>query len=165
MGKKVSGAADYLVPLGILAIGGLAVWYFFKKGIPGLLESGANTQNNTSVDSSTAAAAAQLPTAGQTLSDADVNGLATTIYNAGSSNDSTGVIHALSELTNTADFNRLVQLFGTKSGSTSSFSTCSLLGFNCQSFDLYTWVRAILSSGEISELNSLLSANGINAQF
>lgn len=163
MGRKtVNGSADWVVPV-VLVGGAIAALYFlFKKGIPGLMESQANTQNNASIDQQQQAAAAKLPIAGQTRSDAEITGIADSVFNG---SDYSDISRALSGLTNQADFNRLVQIFGTKQGSTSSLSTCALLGFNCQSFDLYGWVRGTLSASEINDLNALLSANGITSQF
>lgn len=164
--RRVSGAADYVLPT-ILGVGALVgiVWLVKNGGFSKILESGANTDNNKTVDQNTQAAGQKLPTLNTTLSDAALSGIATSIYNAGSSNDGSAVAHELQLLGNTADFNRLYQLFGTKQGSTSMFSTCNLLGFDCQSLDLYAWVNSILSTDQRDEVNSLLSANGINAQF
>lgn len=159
----MSGNYGWVLPV-VLVGGGIAALYFlFKKGIPSLLESGANASNNTSVDQQQQAAAAKLPVAGQTISDAQITGIADSIFNG--DNDYSNISRALAGLTNQADFNRLYQIFGTKQGAASSLSTCSLLGFNCQSYDLYAWVRASLSSSEINDLNALLSANGITSTF
>lgn len=160
------GETSWVWPvIGVAAVGGLLYWFFKNGGIPGLLQSGAGTQNNTGVDNATNAAGKNLSTQGQTRSDADINGVATQIYNAGSSNDGGAIAKALQQLGNQADYNRLYQLFGTKQASTSTFSTCNLLGFDCQSFDLVAWVNAIVSDDQRNEINSMLAANGITSQF
>jgi len=158
----MSGAADYILPVALIGGAAFAIWYLFKNGAGGLLQSGAATANAQSVQQNTQAVAAALPTAGTTLSDAQLNGIATAIANT---TDSVDVMTALRQLGSTADFNRVYQLFGTKQGSLSSISTCALLGFDCQSFDLVSWVDGILDSAEKASINSLLAANGINAQF
>jgi hypothetical protein len=165
MSKKV-GAANWVWPVvGVAAVGGILWWLYKNGGIPGLLESGAGAANNQGVQAATQAAGASLSIQGQTRSDADINGIATTIFNAGSSNDGGAIAAALGGLGNQADYNRLYQLFGTKKASTSSFSTCNLLGFDCQDFDLVAWVDAIVSADQKNEINSMLAANGITSQF
>lgn len=166
MAKKQVGAANWVWPVvGVAAVGGILWWFFKNGGFNGLLESGAGTANNQGVQAATAAAGASLSTQGQTRSDADINGIATTIFNAGSSNDGNAIASALGGLGNQSDYNRLYQLFGTKKGSLSSFSTCNLLGFDCQDFDLVAWVDGIVSDGQKNEINAMLSANGITSQF
>ena len=157
----------WIVPaIAIAGVGTLAYILYQKFGGGGsLLESGANQGNNKTVDQNTQAAGASASTAGQVLPDTQINSIATGIYNAGSSNDGEAVARQLSILVDQGDFNRLYQMFGTKQGSTSMFSTCSLLGFDCQSLDLGAWVNSIVSDSQRYEINANLAGNGINYQF
>jgi len=166
MAKKVGAVPKWVLPTALIAGGGLLLWWVWKNGgLTGLLESKDNTSNNTGVDNATKAAGASVSTAGQSRSDVDLNGIATTIYNAGSTNDGAAVAKALQGLGNQADFNRLYQIFGTKKASSSTWSTCNLLGFDCQSFDLIAYVDDIVSDDQKQEINAMLSANGITSQF
>jgi hypothetical protein len=160
--QRVGDMTGDLVVLGGVAILGYLLYTKVFK------QSGAVTDANKAVttNTQTVADAAAKSTAGQQeLSDQELNSLANTIYSSGADNDGDAVVSSLGQLANQADWNRLYQLFGTKEASTSWFSTCNLLGFNCQAMDLGAWCSAILSFQQKQAVNSMFNEAGIAFQF
>lgn len=159
--------AGYILPVGILVAG-----YFVGKRF-GLFGGGANADNNATIDANNKAAiqaaldAAKNSGLGQTVTDAQLNGLATSIYQMGvqSTPDQDGIMYAVIQVNTLTDLLRLMQLFGTKQVAQSWFDTCSLLGFNCQSLDLPAFLRAVLDASHIATINSYLSNQKINYYF
>jgi hypothetical protein len=173
--NSVSGfdASSLIVPAAII-IGG----YLLIKNIPGLLTSSANSSNNSTIDSTTQAANAQLVQTAQsqgnsaTLSSAQIASIASDIYNQGVS--SSGVVSQaaqaailadVSECHNLLDWANLKVAFGTKQASDSFFSSCNFLGLNCQSMDLDAFIKGAVSQTTLSQINAALAANGINYQL
>jgi hypothetical protein len=63
---------------------------------------------------------------------------------------------------NAADWYALVQAFGTKQfNSGGSFTMCALLNMGCDSYDLPTAIRSVLTSDELATINSYFSNAGI----
>jgi hypothetical protein len=166
MRRKVSGGADYILPLGILAALGFVLYKFLGP-------SAAGGANNAATDANTKAAtdkaytdsAASLP---QSMPDTQLSSIATQIYNSasvGGTGDTDGIVNQLSLVNNTTDLYRLMQLFGTKAVGSGFFSTCSLLGFDCTSLDLASFVRSTLSTDQLATVNQNFAGNGINYQF
>lgn len=164
---KVGDIAGDLILAGALLIGG----YFLYTKISG--GSSATNANNAANDANNKAAADQAFAASnavlpQSMSDAQLSSMATQIANSfttGGTGDLDNVVYQLSLVNNTTDLYRLMQLFGTKSAGSGFFSTCSLLGFDCMSLDLDSFVRASLSADQLALVNQDFAGNGINYQF
>jgi hypothetical protein len=166
--QRVGGGADYILPLGLVALAGIGLWMLFKNGNP--LASSANSENNKQIDQQTTstlqtaytASAGSVP---QSLQDTELNAMATTIYTDGLSGDTADIVMQLSNVNNITDLYRLMQLFGTKQAAATFWSTCNLMGFNCQSLDLASYVHTVVSSDQLTQINQNFSGNGINYQF
>ena len=162
MKRSVGKIEDYILPAGLL-LGG----YLIAKNF-GLFGSADNSGNNSSIDSSTtnanAASLAQVNAAGvnQTLSQSQINSLATDIYNQAIANNQDQIVADISQLENIADMYALKVAYGTKQLASSAFSTCALLGFDCQSMDLDTTINQTLDAAHLQAANSYLSSVGIN---
>lgn len=163
--KRRIGKFDYekLIVPGALLVGGYLV--LNKLGLFG---SPASAANNAAIDQSTgttvAAAIVVAKSKGitQTIDDLQLSGIATYIYDSGSSPDQDQVVSTIMEVQNIADWLRLIQLFGTKQASADFWSTCNWLGFNCQSLDLPSFLRLQLDAGHLSAINSFFQSIGIN---
>lgn len=178
----MSGAADYILPIGLLLGGGYLLYQFFKPG--GFLSTGAGN-NNSSVSTANSSAATQ--TAQQlaaqgikpTITADSAANVANQVYTAGlNATDASACITINNLLTgainNAADLNLIVSAFGTKSipagNVTAWYNTCLSLGLNCTSVGLGDFVHSIYgaydSSGQyLSALDDFLTAQGISYQF
>jgi hypothetical protein len=178
---SVSGAADFILPVGILGIG---VFVLYKMGLFG--GSGNSTSpllsnsvaNNTAVANTAttaqAAYAASAATVPQSLSDTELNTIVQNITSdvqqdaaLGSGTQYTDdIVNQMSELNNITDLYRLMVLFGTQAANTGSWvSLCSTFGFNCSQLDLGSYLKVVLSASQLAEVNQDLSGNGINYVF
>ena len=160
--KRISGNdySGYILPAGLL-IGG----YFIAKNF-GLFGSEANAGNNAQIDSTTAAGVAasiNQDKSNQTLSDATIAGMASSIF-ALYDGEPSDIRRIVIQCNTTKDILKLAQAFGTKQISESSFSTCAFFGFNCQSVNLSGYLRAVLPAAEINVINNYFSAQHINYQ-
>jgi hypothetical protein len=170
MSKKISGIDWTPIILVAAAVGG--VWYVFKNGNP--FASSANSGNNASIDSNTTAAAsstlATLQSQGQTpdLSQAQASSIATVVYNEGldgSDSAMNQIESSIIQCFNDADYYLVMQMFGTKQAATSVWSTCALLGFNCQAMDLTSWLKAVLDSDHREAVNEYFAASGMTVRI
>lgn len=167
---KAIGKFDWtelIVPAAIIGGG-----YFLLKKVG--VFSNANSQNNSAIDAQTAAAnAAAISVAkssgiNQTVSQAQLNSLAIDIYNKGvaSDVDQDGIVNDVIQVNTLVDLLALKQAFGTKQANAGSWlSTCSLIGLNCQAYDMDSFLKAVLDSSHINTINGYLSAQNINYQF
>lgn len=153
----------YIVPVA-LVVGGYLVAKKF-----GLFGSEANDNNNSQIDSTTAAGVNAALQAAQnagdfaTLSDSQIAGMASTIYTLGTSDGDTDTIkYTVIQCNTLTDLLNLIKAFGTKNVATSSFSTCALLGFNCTSVNLSGFLRATLTADQMNQINGYFSSMGIN---
>lgn len=156
--------SDLIVPAVVLA----GAYYIFTQ-----LGDNGTSQNNTTVDKNTAdtaaAALAAAKAAGsqQTVSDTTLNSLANSLYQEMVQDpvDQAQVFENLIQVNTQTDWQRLVQLFGTRKANTASwYSTCALTGYSCDSVDLGTFIKFALDDQHRSEVNSFFSMQGINAQ-
>lgn len=174
---RVSGALDSivtLVTLGAVGVGGYFLYKLISSG--GGLNSGTNS-NNTGIQTNSAAtaqtdlAASQAKGIAQSLADSQLNGYATQLYqligNGGGppvdDNTAIQIDQIVTQVQNSTDWFRLVQLFGTKQyNSGGSFTTCALLGMGCDSYDLPSLLGLSLPAANKASVNSYFSDQGIN---
>ncbi len=184
MSKKISGDYGWILPAGLLVGAG----YLIYKLFPGLLGPSAAAQNaaaaGSTVASGTSSTLQTLAAAGTTpsLTPAQAAALANDILQNGvqvqggvnifSSNAPyvENIFKDLSQCTNDADLYLIMQNFGVREAPDSEWSVCALAGFDCSSFDLQSFVVAVLNSAsitgaEVSDLDALLQANGLTYQF
>ena len=172
--KPSIGAVNWekLIIPGAVVIGGDIL--LKKLGLFGSAEGAANNAAiDDQVQSGNDAALRDLANSGirPTLNGAQLASLATDIYNRGvassfsvkaSPENQNYIVDDIYQLRNTADIYALKQTFGTKKASTEWYSTCALFGFNCPSIDLDTWLRLVLDSEAITNINDLFSSKGIS---
>ena len=174
MGKQV-GEINY-TPIILVGALGLGVYLLWDK-ISAAFSSAANTGNNQAItdaanSSVQADIAAQTAAGGiMTISNAQASGIASQIYSLGISgnpvaqSDQDRMVNLLIQVNSKLDLLNIEKYFGTKQAGSSFFSTCNLLGYNCQAYDLSAWLGATLDSAHIAKLNNFLSAQGIGIFF
>jgi hypothetical protein len=178
--KKVSGAADYIIPLAV--VGGIGILaYFLVTKLGGLLTT-SNSQNNKQTTdanaSASAASQAQASAAGinPTLTPNQMAAIANQVYTLGTTGSDpsalTQINNQLTQVNNIADLNGIIAAFGTKEIATSSslLNSCYALGFNCTAVGLSAFVDLVYQAldstgGYLETLNEFLSAQNINFQF
>lgn len=182
--KKVSGTADYILPIALVVGGGFLLYQLFKSGGLLSLTSGGGANNTGTAAANTAAAqatAAQLAAQGvvATITADQAASVANQIYTTGlGASDSSACItinNLLTDaITNTADLNMIISAFGTKnipSGSvTAWYNTCISLGINCTAVGLGGFISAIYGAYDttgqyLQNLDSFLSDQGVKFQF
>jgi hypothetical protein len=172
--RKVGSSSDWILPVGLL---GIAAFVLYKMGIFSGTATGTganNAQQNANVTAAAASAyatsAAQVP---QSLTDTQLNTLIGNMLNDAEENTAIfsgssyqqDIITQMGQLVNITDLYRLVQLWGTRNASGASGSICDLIDVDCTAVDFGTFIHATLTSDQISQLNQLLQANGINYTF
>lgn len=160
-------AGDLVMPLVVLGGAYLLFSKFFGDNGTG--------SNNSTVDANTAATSAagvqQAAASGskQTITDSTLSTLANTLYYqfTASTLDQSGMLNNLIQVNTWADWQRLVQLFGTRRGDVnpSWYDMCQLTGYNCDAVDLGTFINLSLDATRKQELNSYFSAQGIPVSF
>lgn len=172
MAKRVNGDAGAVLTVGILAIGGFLLYKFFGSG------GGTGTgQNNADIDKNTGDSTAKDLAASlaagiqQQVPDSTLNGYADSLYqllgNGGGppvdSGTAAQVDGIVTQVNNSTDWFRLLQLFGTKKyNSGGAFSACGLTGFGCDSYDLVSLLRLTMPAQNLANINSYFSDQGIN---
>lgn len=174
MAKKMGAAADFIIPIGLL---GIAAFVLYKMGLFSGTATGTganNAQQNANVTSAANAAytasAAQVP---QSLTDTQLNTIIGNILSDAEENTSMfsgssyqeDIVTQMGTLVNITDLYRLIQLWGTRNAAGASGSVCDLIDIDCTAVDFGTFIHATLSAAQITDLNQLLSANGINYTF
>lgn len=167
---KISGTADYIIPLGVVGLGAFLLYKF------GVFGDGAGTgSNNQSLEDANAAAVdttlTQQQTAGevQTLSDLQLQGAASSIYTMGTADspDLYGIKNLLMQPQNLTDMTKLIKYFGTKAVGGSLLSFCQLFGYDCNKVDLAGFVQAVFQDNPdmINSINSYYQLQGIEFNF
>jgi len=170
-GRKISGNSwvTPVVTLGALGIGGYFLYQFLKGSTPG---AGITANNNsiTTASASTAAsslAAAQAQGIAQSIDDTTLNGYATAIANIITpissfpvdADTAMQVQNIVTQMNTSADWFRLVQLFGTKNyNAGGSQSLCSWFAIGCNSADLPGMLKATLPASTINTINSYFAS-------
>lgn len=166
-GSKVSGN-DWVMPvvmLGALGVGGYFLMQMLKTSTPG---AGITANNNAITTTSASTAASSLATAqaagiAQTINDTTLNGYATTIANTITpivsfpvdSDTAMTIQNIVTQMNTSADWFRLVQLFGTKNyNAGGSQSLCSWFAIGCNSADLPGMLKATLPQSTVNTINS-----------
>lgn len=174
--KKIGGASDYIIPIGVIGILGFIAWKFFGSGGGGGIgpsSAGANNQSEAgAVQASTASTAQAQAASGEKaqMSAVQQQGLASQLY-AQMSQDSPNLLtikNLLMEPYTLTDLNAVIQYFGTKQVGASGFNDCSLLGWNCSALDLPGWVALTFvndTTGALDTINGYYSSQGINYSF
>lgn len=172
--KISGGAADYIVPVGII---GILAFVAYKMGLFSGTATGTGQQSAAQSANVTAAndqayqqSATTVP---QSLSDTQINTLIGIMENDAEENTSIfsgstyqqDIVTQMGQLGNITDLYRLIQLWGTRDVAGASGSVCDLLDVDCTAVDFGTFIHATLSSSQLGQLNQLLQANGINYTF
>jgi hypothetical protein len=182
--RRVSGSADYILPIALVLGGGFLLYQLFKSGGLLNLTSGGGANNTGTAATNTAAAqatAAQLAAKGvvATITADQAASVANQIYTTGlGASDSSACITInnllTGAITNAADLNMIISAFGTKnipSGNvTSWYNTCISLGINCTAVGLGGFISAIYGAYDttgqyLQNLDSFLTAQNVNFQF
>ena len=174
-GKKISGTADYIIPLAVV---GLGVFVLYKLGLfngslfdlSGGNNSKTQAQTNAVAHTAYTSSAAQVP---QSLSDSALNTMVNSIINDASNNCNLGsgttytddIVSQLSNLDNITDLYRLMDLWGTRAMGTSCWGPCATIGVDCSQIDFGTFLHSILSADQLATVNQDLQGNGINYSF
>lgn len=104
---------------------------------------------------------------GATYTSDQYTGWANDIYQQGISNivNQSAIVSDIVNVNTMVDLQSLISAFGIRPAATSTFSACSLLGLNCTSFDLPSFVKQVLDNDHINNINLYLTEQGINYQF
>jgi hypothetical protein len=174
MAKKMSGAADYIVPIGIIALIGFALYKMgiFSGTATGTGSNSAATTSNTTAVTNAAftASAAQVA---QSMPDTTLNTMISTMFSdylsstslfSGSSYED-DIVSQMSNVNNITDLYRLMQLFGTRAMPDKGVNLCNTIDLACPQVDFGTFIHNALDAAHIADLNSVLSGNGIQYTF
>lgn len=101
-------------------------------------------------------------------SDAQYNGWANEIYNAGISDpvNTDTIVRDLIQPVYLIDLLKIIEAFGIRNLNTGgAFNSCALLKINCNSLDLPSFIRIVLASQDIAKVNGYYSDQNINYNF
>lgn len=170
-----------VLTLALLGIGGYLVYRFINGSGgagTGLSVSPGTGTNNAATNTTTAAinqtaAAASAAAVPQLVPDTQLNAMIQTMWNDWLSSTSVfsgsgpgdDIVAQMGWLVNITDLYRLIQLFGTRAMPPSGFNLCNTIGLDCPQVDFGTFIHQALSSSQISDLNNLIHANGIDYSF
>lgn len=174
--RKNIGEINYtpIILVGALGVGVYLLWDKISSVFGG---SAANAGNNQGITDAAAGSVvsdinAQTAAGGiQTMPNAQASGIASQIYSLGisgnpvSQSDQDRMVQLLIQVNTPLDLLTIEKYFGTKQAGSSWFSTCNLMGFDCQAYDLSAWLGATLDSAHITKLNNYLSAQQIGIFF
>lgn len=174
MAKRISGAAEYIVPIGLL---GIAAFVLYKMGIFSGTATGTGSNsasalaNTTSV--TTAAYTQSAATVAQEVPDTTLNTMIQTMFSdylsstsifAGSTYGD-DIVTQMGNLANITDLYRLMQLFGTRSMPASGVNLCNTVDLDCPQVDFGTFIHNALSASQIADLNAMMADSGIDYTF
>jgi hypothetical protein len=174
MPKKVSGAADYILPLGLI---GVAVFVLYKMGIFNGTFTGTGGNNAATAANTTATWTSAFNTSAQSvpqsLPDTTLNSMVTEMLADANSNTSifsgstyqADIVTQMSNLDNITDLYRLGMLWGTRAVPTSDFNLCNTLDIDCAQLDLGAFLKVTLTADQLAQVNQDLAGNGINYTF
>jgi hypothetical protein len=183
MAKRMAGAADYIVPIGLIGVAALVAYKLGLFGGTGGPGTGVSTSpgtgtNNTATNATTATvnqtaytnSAASTP---QIVPDTTLNQMISTMWSDYLSSTSIfadssygdDIVVQMGGLGNITDLYRLIQLFGTRAMPSNGVNLCNTLGIDCSQVDFGTFIHNALSSSQLANLNSLLTTNGIEYTF
>jgi hypothetical protein len=171
--KKIYGASDYIIPLGIIGILGWIAyeWFISGNGTGTGQQSAAQNANVTAADAAAYnASAAQIP---QSIPDTQINSMIGVMMSDAEENTSMfsgssyqqDIITQMGQLGNITDLYRLIMLWGTRDVAGASGSICDLIDVDCTAVDFGTFIHATLSASQLQQLNQNLQNNGINYAF
>jgi uncharacterized membrane protein YdcZ (DUF606 family) len=181
--KSIGDASGYILPIGIVAA---IAFVLYKLGLFSGTATGTGANNaaaTQTIAAGTASSLQQLAAKGVTpsLTQAQAASIANNIFNAGitvtdqSNAGVSTIFNLLAQCQNDADIYLIMQNFGTRQVSNSSWSLCSLANINCDAIDLDSFVTGILNQANVPGLglsdlnfqlqNSELGPTGITYQF
>jgi hypothetical protein len=162
--KKKIGDINY-TPFILIGALGIGAYFLYEAFFGGTSANSANnnaiTQNTTAANASTLAQSqAVVP---QTLSQSQVNAIATDIYNQGQTgNAATNMLASdaaqqqihddLMQINNATDWYAIVSAFGAK-------TSCVFASTGCQNYDLASWIKALCAPAVVAEINQDVFAN------
>jgi hypothetical protein len=175
--SKIGGAADFIIPLGVVGLGALIIYKFFFSGSAGT-SPGVSQANQVATDANqagTSATANQQAAKGekQTISPDTAAGIANTVFTLGQMNnpDLSSINNVITQVNNLTDLNAVIAAFGTRSSATNSslLDPCYALGLNCSRLDMPSFIKLIYSQDAtgafLPSLNQFLRDQSINFQF
>jgi hypothetical protein len=172
--KKVSGTADYIIPIGVIGLGALVL---YKMGIFSGTATGTGANNGVAeaqtVQSWTTAYNQSVQSTPQQLSDTQLNSMILEMLQDANSNTSIfagssyqeDIVTQMSNLGNITDLNRLGMLWGVRAVPTSQFNLCNTLDIDCTKIDLGAFLKVTLTADQLAEVNQDLAGNGISYTF
>lgn len=161
--KKISGTADFIIPLGVLALLGYGL---YKLGVFG--NSGGGAGNPDATASAGAQSLTALAAQGQkpSLTTSQLEQMANSIYEflLESPPDQDSVVEQVEFVNNTADVVSLVNQFGNRKAQSLSsvVSDCYIIGLNCPQYTMGGLMHAVMDDDHIAEINQFFVDNGIN---
>ncbi len=174
MAKKMAGASDYILPIGIIGLIAFALyksWIFSGTATGTGSNSSATASTTTSVNN--AAYTESAAAVAQEVPDTQLNGMIQTMFSdylsstsifAGSSYGDDIVIQ-MGNLANITDLYRLIQLFGTRAMPAAGVNLCNTIDLDCPQVDFGTFIHNALSTSQIADLNAMLADSGIDYTF
>lgn len=172
--RKVSGPFRWesLIVPGAVIIGGYLV--LSKLGLFG---SKDNEQNNQAVAAQTQQAdqAALQQSGNPTISTANAAAIADDIFLQATSSVFSNTVDRTAQdkivqdivgnVQNQADWFLIKVAYGSRKIATSPFSTCAVLGYNCQVFNLDATIKMAVDQDHVNDIHDFLISKGINYNF
>lgn len=173
--KKLAGigglnanSETLLIGGGVILVGG----YFLVKALPSLnpFPTATNPVDVTATTSAQATALAQAKATGQaaTYTADQYTGWVNDIYKLGTSGtpvDQTSqnaIVEDVTNVNNMVDLQSLISAFGTKQA---GGTMCSLFNMYCDTYDLPSFLKAVLDAAHLGNINLYLQDAGINYTF
>ena len=127
----------------------------------------ATTQSQQTSLQAAVTAAQKTGSGGQTYPADNYTGWANDIFNRATSDytlpvnasDQAQIMDDVMNVQNAVDLQMLITAFGQREGN------CGFFGFECQTYDLQGWLKAVLSPESLAEVNTYLANSAINYQF
>ena len=181
MAKRMAGASDYIIPIGLVGLAAFIAYKIFGGtggAGTGLSTSPGTSTNNAATNATTTSVSASAYTASaattpQIVPDTTLNTMIQSMWNdwlsstsvfAGSSYGD-DIVTQMGGLGNITDLYRLIQLFGTRAMPPSGVNLCNTLGLDCPQVDFGTFIHQALDTSQLADLNTLLQTNGIEYTF
>jgi hypothetical protein len=169
MGGLNANSETLLIGGGVVLVGG---YFLVKKLLPSLnpFPSATNPLDVTATTNAQAAALAQAKASGQstTYSADQYTGWANDIYKLGTSGSpvdqtsQSAIVNDVVNCNNMVDLQSLISAFGTKQA---GGTMCSLFNMYCDTYDLPSFLKTVLDTQHINNINQYLSDQGINYTF
>jgi|SRR5882672_3193972 len=168
MGALNPSTQTLLIGGGVVLVGG----YFLVKALPSLnpFPAATNPVDVTATMNAQATALAQAKASGKaaTYSADQYTGWANDIYKLGTSattvdqNSQSAIVEDVTNANNMVDLQSLISAFGTKQA---GGTMCNLFNMYCDTYDLPSFLKAVLDTAHLGNINLYLQDAGINYTF